>query len=459
MNSRCAAAAISGFLTGGLLLGGCALNNAPEPLVPSQFVRGHRVVGQDGIGQPIGQSGALTYGELHSPLLPDERPAPPSPPPTPISSAVRNAIPAPGEGAGADVKTSAAQSPLSSPTTEPATAVTGGYQVVGTVLAKVDKTPIYADKVLAALEHELAADARKYDTEAFRRVARSEIESKIQELIHTQLEIERASTSLNKEAKTQAEMYAQVWRKQQITAAGGSVELAKRRALEAGSPLDDQVREQYQSALVQIYYQERVAPRIQVSANDMRKYYQAHLATEFTHHAEARFRLIRIDFTRSGGPEQAAAKADQLIAKLKGGASFEELAKSYNDDSSLMAKGGDVGWMHKGDYRYDKIEQAVWALQPGEYTDKPIEVTDEVRGTAYYLAQLDARKTGAVQAFDDAGVQTQIHEKLFSQQLAGFREKEIADLVNQAVIFRGPTGLETAVDMAMQRYSMWASAK
>jgi hypothetical protein len=64
-----------------------------------------------------------------------------------------------------------------------------------------------------------------------------------------------------------------------------------------------------------------------------------------------------------------------------------------------------------------------------------------------------------VQPFDSPVVQNYIHDKLFSQQLGVLRERELADLINQAVIFREPKGLEIAVDMAMQRYPAWAMAR
>jgi parvulin-like peptidyl-prolyl isomerase len=105
------------------------------------------------------------------------------------------------------------------------------------------------------------------------------------------------------------------------------------------------------------------------------------------------------------------------------------------------------------------VEDAVWALQPGQFTDKPIEVSDPKTGSAFYIAQLDSRKGGTVKPFDSPTVQKYIQDKLFSRQLATLREKELADLVGQAVIFREPKGLDIAVDMAMQRYPVWASAR
>jgi parvulin-like peptidyl-prolyl isomerase len=439
-------------------VGGCGLSR-PEPLVPSQFVRARPAVGPDPAGQPVGQSGALVYGDLHSPLLPDEYTNTNPQLPVAVPPLVRQDIPAPGQGVGAETQPAGNAVATSVPTTAAVPGIATGYQVVGTVLATVDTKPIFADKVLASLDRELAAEARKFPPDLFHRAAQQDIEAKIQEMIRNQLEIERADKSLNQDSKNQANGYAQMWRRQQITAAGGSEAVARERALESGESFDEQVQDQYNIALVQIYYSQHIAPKIQINAADLRRYYMDHADTEFTKTAEAEIRLIRIDVARSGGPRQAADKADEVIRDLKAGASFGDEASKFNDDESLMKKGGYIGWIKKGGYKYDKVEDAVWALQPGQFTDHPIEVSDSGANAALYIAKLEAKKGGAVQPFDSPVVQNYIHDKLFSQQLGQLREKELADLVNQASIYRAPDGLEIAVGMAMQRYPAWASAK
>jgi parvulin-like peptidyl-prolyl isomerase len=436
---------------------GCGLQ--PQPLAPSAFVRPPRPAEPNVQGQPIGQSGALAYGELHPPLLPDEYSNRNAKPPPGISPEVRQDIPAPGEGVGTG-NPPASTTQEAAPTSEPAApGVSQGYQWVGTVVATVDTTPIFADKVLALLDHELAAEAHKFPPATFRQVARQDIEAKVQDLIQNQLEIERANASLSQDAKTQAQLYAQVWRRQQITAAGGSEAIARQRALENGEPFDDQINDQYHIAMVQLYYQQRVAPKIQVTASDMRRYYAQHMESEFTKHAEAKYRLIRVDFVRSGGAEKAAEKADKIIKDLKDGANFEEEARKYNDDPYLMNKGGDMGWMQKGGFKFDNVEEAVWALQPGQFTDKPIEVSDRATGNAFYIGLLEQRRGGTVQRFDNPAVQKVIYDRLFSQQLAGLRERELNELIKNAVILRASDGINIAVDMAMQRYPVWAEAR
>jgi parvulin-like peptidyl-prolyl isomerase len=398
----------------------------------------------------VDQNGALNYGELHAPLVPDPYNNPNAHAPTNVSPLVLRAIGGEGEGA-----TQPATRPTTAPVAQTSPTKAGGYEVIGTVIMTVNGTPIYADQVLAAVDTVLAVDARKYPPDRFRAEARNEISKKVEELRGHHLEIAAANKYLAAEDKTQADMAAQVYRRQLITEAGGSIELARQRALENGHTLDEAVQERYNLALVGLYYQKRIVPKIHITADDMRRYYRQHVNDpEFTQHAQAHFRLIKIDVEKSGGMPAAVDKANRVLKELKGGADFADLASRYNDDPVLMKNGGDEGWVNKGDFAREKVEQAVWALQPGEYTDHPID-----EGSAVYLAKLEARKPGLVKAFDSEDVQRRIHEALFGEQFSGLRDQVIEELKRNAVYVPTEGGMNTAVDMAMQRYALWTSAR
>lgn len=441
--------AIAGLFAGAA---GCQVNSSPPELLPRQFVRSRPAVGLNPLAQPIDQNGALNYGQLHAPLLPDEYANPNLRTPTTVSPLVQRAIPAPGEGEAAPLATTA---PATAPVAQSMPSHAGQYQVVGTVIANVNGTPIFADKVLASIESELNADARKFAPEQFRMAARNAIALKVDELRGHLLEIAAANKFVAAEDKTQAEMMAQMYRRQLITEAGGSLEMAQQRARENGNTFDQLIQDRYDLELVRIYYQKRIVPKIQITADDMRRYYRQHVNDpEFTQHAQAHFRLIKIDVEKSGGIQPAVEKANHVLRELKGGASFEELARRVNDDPVLMKNGGDEGWVNKGDFAREKVEQAVWSLQPGEYTDHPID-----EGTALYIAMLEARKPGLVKPFDTEEVQRRIHEALFSQQFSGLREQVLEELKRNAVYFENKDSLDTAVEMAMQRYALWTAAR
>ncbi len=63
------------------------------------------------------------------------------------------------------------------------------------------------------------------------------------------------------------------------------------------------------------------------------------------------------------------ATAQTLLAQLKGGADFSNLAVAHSLDLSSRAAGGDLGWFPRGVLTVPEVEAAAFALQPGETSD------------------------------------------------------------------------------------------
>jgi hypothetical protein len=150
---------------------------------------------------------------------------------------------------------------------------------IGGLLAEVNSTPIYADKVLAQIAHVLAARARKSSSrEKFREAAKQEVRDQVQKLVTLELEYAAAQRNLDQHDRGFAADLTADWRRHKIAEAQGSEALARKRAAEQGISLEDMVDEQYRFFMSQIYYQKRLVPRIQVTVNDMRRYYYQHVA-------------------------------------------------------------------------------------------------------------------------------------------------------------------------------------
>ena len=64
-------------------------------------------------------------------------------------------------------------------------------------------------------------------------------------------------------------------------------------------------------------------------------------------------------------------QADEIIKKLKGGAKFEDLAKSQSIDGS-KTNGGDLGWFTLA-RMVKPFGDAVKGLKKGEYTQQPVQ--------------------------------------------------------------------------------------
>jgi peptidyl-prolyl cis-trans isomerase SurA len=62
---------------------------------------------------------------------------------------------------------------------------------------------------------------------------------------------------------------------------------------------------------------------------------------------------------------KAKAKADSLLAEIKKGGDFEQIAKRESMDQASKAQGGDLGWNRRG-VMVPEFERWMFALQPGQ---------------------------------------------------------------------------------------------
>jgi len=129
-------------------------------------------------------------------------------------------------------------------------------------------------------------------------------------------------------------------------------------------------RDILESVTVQKWVTGTVVPSITVSEADLQKFYQlneSHLIEPEKVHA--RHILLRVE--QGATPEVKAAqrtKIDEIRAKLAGGADFAAVAQESSDDKASGARGGDLGWFHRGQM-VPEFEQPVFALQLKKLSD------------------------------------------------------------------------------------------
>jgi len=332
----------------------------------------------------------------------------------------------------------------------------GVYMTVGGVLAQVNDTPIYAHTVLALLDKELAARARDMDPDQFRRYAADRIIRQTQELIGDELDYSTALRTLSKDDVALAHQIAADSEQAKVKQAGGSMELARRRAAEDGYDFDEMMTRDYRQIVVGIYRRREIEPRVQVSAQDMREFYAAHGDQLYGDKDRMQFRVIEIDPARMGGKDPRAAalaKIGSIRDKAAAGQDFAALASTENHDDGLRASGGDPGgWMERGSYRVDAVDRALWSLQPGGVT--PVVEADGV----FYVAKLEDKHVGRTRPFDDPTVQDDILRRLTQQQLAALRDR-VRDAALADAVCTPPDEIErrlnTALEMVMQKYVRW----
>ena len=176
--------------------------------------------------------------------------------------------------------------------------------------------------------------------------------------------------------------------------------LLVRRVLAAEAERDGMAKEPLVAATLQVA-RDRVLSDVRLARLDAqntpseaaldayaRTMYQANL-NRFEKPAQTRARHILLANT---GPE-SLKKARELLAQLRAGASFEELAKANSTDPGSAARGGDLGFFGAGQM-VRPFEDAVNALvKPGDLSE-PVESQ-----FGYHIIRLEERKEKGPQPY------------------------------------------------------------
>ena len=143
--------------------------------------------------------------------------------------------------------------------------------------------------------------------------------------------------------------------------------------------------------------------------------------------AEARAEYDRIK--ASNGDKEYRARhilvekeedAKALIAQIKGGAKFEDLAKKNSKDPGSAENGGDLDWANPGNY-VPEFSAAMTKLQKGQVTDAPVKSQ-----FGFHIIKLEDVRAVQFPAFEE--VKEQIVQRQNQVKVAKFRE----DLKNKA---------------------------
>ena len=110
--------------------------------------------------------------------------------------------------------------------------------------------------------------------------------------------------------------------------------------------------------------------------------------------------------------KEDAAKA--IIAQLKKGGKFEDIAKKSSKDAGSGAKGGDLDWAAPGNY-VPEFSEAMTKLTKGQLTEKPVKSQ-----FGFHIIRLDDVRDVQLPKFDD--VKPQIAQQLQQQKLGKFQE-------------------------------------
>ncbi len=110
---------------------------------------------------------------------------------------------------------------------------------------------------------------------------------------------------------------------------------------------------------------------------------------------------------------ETEAQAKDIIAKLKAGGKFEELAKQSKDGSAN--NGGDLGWAAPGNY-VKEFSDAMVALKPGAITETPVKSQ-----FGFHVIKLEEARAAKLPSLDE--VKGQVTEALQQKKIAAYRDE------------------------------------
>lgn len=106
--------------------------------------------------------------------------------------------------------------------------------------------------------------------------------------------------------------------------------------------------------------------RVAVSDQDVNEAYEREKANFPKRPPAVTFRqLVVATQATKEAIDRARAKADSVLAEIRAGADFEQVARRETDDSTTREQGGDLGWQRRGEL-VPEFEQMMFALQPGQ---------------------------------------------------------------------------------------------
>lgn len=169
-----------------------------------------------------------------------------------------------------------------------------------------------------------------------------------------------------------------------------------------------------------------VRNKIIVEERDIRQYYEAN-RDKFKRTPEVTIRHILVALPARAsleGPVQARARAEEALAKLKSGADFAEVAKTYSDGPTAQT-GGLLGTMQRGDLA-PEIEEQAFTLPIGE-------VSGIIQtATGLNIIKVESRKDEPVAPLEE--VRDKVREAILDQKYSAKHQEWIAELKRKASI-------------------------
>lgn len=129
------------------------------------------------------------------------------------------------------------------------------------------------------------------------------------------------------------------------------------------------VRKEIREHLMVEKLQQQKLQEVKITRQEVEQFYQTNRDSlpELKESVEISHILLQVT-PGAESKQQAREKIAGILERLRSGEDFAELARQYSEDPGSAAKGGELGFIQRGDFVKD-FEEKAFALQPGQISD------------------------------------------------------------------------------------------
>jgi peptidyl-prolyl cis-trans isomerase C len=175
---------------------------------------------------------------------------------------------------------------------------------------------------------------------------------------------------------------------------------AKKDGLDKSPAVAAKMEDLKQRVIVEAFLRKKLEEQANVSDADMKKFYDEN-KDKFKSGEQVRASHILV---------KSEAEAQEILAQLKKGGNFEELAKKHSIDGAA-AKGGDLGWFSQGSM-IPEFEKVAFGMKEGE--------TSGIVKTkfGYHIIKLTGKRPAGTRSFEES-------KELIKAKLAPEKQQEL----------------------------------
>ena len=204
----------------------------------------------------------------------------------------------------------------------------------------------------------------------------------------------------------------------------------------SGLPWEDYKTQIRNGMLTQEVIRREVGSHINIPSEEVKAYYTAH-SDEFTRPEEVQLTEIFLS-TDGKSPEEMESvqkKAEDLLARVRKGDDFNEIAKRYSEGSTAKDQGGDLGVFKRG-VLSPQLNDVVFKMEKGQITDV-IQTK-----TGFEILKVEAHFVAGLQPLDK--VENEVMNKLYMEKMQPSMRTYLGELREESYVMVKPGYTDTA---------------